>query len=64
MKLPFNAYISGVGSYLPPNKVTNFDIYKKISNFHIEKAKTSLLKKASMSQTKAMRKSLMNGYNR
>ena len=45
-----NAYISGMGYFLPKKTVTNQDLYEKITSFDTQKAKYSLLKKGAISE--------------
>ena len=40
--------ILGSGSFIPSKKVTNQELFQKISNFDIERAKISLVKKAKI----------------
>ena len=40
-----NAKILGTGSYLPKKKITNIELFEKISNFDVKKARYSLQKK-------------------
>jgi len=40
-----DVYVSGLGSFLPENKFSNREIYPRIRNFEIDRAKLSLSKK-------------------
>jgi len=48
-----DVYISGIGSYLPENTVTNEALYSKISGFDVERANKSLRTKGVNTQEKS-----------
>ena len=40
-----DAYIAGTGAYIPPRSVSNLDLYSRIQNFNVERARHSLEKR-------------------